>query len=58
MFESAELGHKIDKATFDAPHQYPVGIPYVIVNGVVVLDKGQHTGAKPGKVLYGRGKKV
>jgi N-acyl-D-amino-acid deacylase len=47
----------IDKATFDAPHQYPVGIPYVIVNGVVVLDKGQHTGAKPGKVLYGRGKK-
>jgi N-acyl-D-aspartate/D-glutamate deacylase len=45
-----------DKATFEYPHQYPVGIPYVIVNGVVVLDKGQHTGAKPGRVLYGRGK--
>ncbi len=48
----------IDKATFDAPHQYPVGIPYVIVNGVVVLNKGEHTGAKPGKALYGRGKEM
>lgn len=47
----------IDQATFDAPHQYPAGIPYVIVNGVVVLEKGQHTGATPGKVLYGRGRK-
>ncbi|HET9178259.1 MAG TPA: D-aminoacylase [Terriglobia bacterium] len=45
-----------DKATFEDPFQYPVGIPYVIVNGVVVIDKGQHTGAKPGQVLYGRGK--
>ncbi len=48
----------IDQATFDAPHQYSVGIPFVIVNGVVVLDKGQHTGAKPGRVLYGRGKNL
>ncbi|MBI1940684.1 MAG: hypothetical protein HYS33_04150, partial [Acidobacteria bacterium] len=48
----------IDKATFDAPHQYPLGIPYVIVNGVVVLNNGTHTGAKPGQVLYGRGKKM
>jgi N-acyl-D-aspartate/D-glutamate deacylase len=45
-----------DQATFEAPMQYPVGIPYVIVNGVVVIDRGQHTGAKPGRVLYGRGK--
>jgi N-acyl-D-aspartate/D-glutamate deacylase len=45
-----------DKATFQAPLQYPVGIPYVVVNGVVVIDQGQHTGAKPGRVLYGRGK--
>ena len=45
-----------DKATFQDPLQYPEGIPYVIVNGVVVIDKGQHTGAKPGEVLYGRGK--
>jgi N-acyl-D-aspartate/D-glutamate deacylase len=45
-----------DKATFENPLQYPEGIPYVIVNGVVVIDKGQHTGARPGQVLYGRGK--
>ena len=47
----------IDKATFKNPLQYPEGIPYVIVNRVVVTDKGNHTGAKPGQVLYGRGKR-
>jgi N-acyl-D-amino-acid deacylase len=41
----------IDKATFADPHQYPEGIPYVIVNGEIVLDKGEHTGALPGRVL-------
>jgi len=46
----------LDKATFEDPMQYPVGIPYVIVNGVVVISKGEHTGAKPGHALYGRGK--
>jgi dihydroorotase/N-acyl-D-amino-acid deacylase len=46
----------IDKATFESPLQYPVGIPFVIVNGVVVIDEGEHTGAKPGRVLYGRGR--
>jgi N-acyl-D-aspartate/D-glutamate deacylase len=46
----------IDKATFENPLQYPLGIPYVIVNGVVVIDQGQHTGEKPGRVLYGMGK--
>ncbi len=40
-----------DRATFTDPHQYPVGIPYVLVNGVVVIDQGQHTGALPGQVL-------
>ena len=40
-----------DKATFTDPHQYPAGIPYVIVNGVVVIDQEQHTGALPGQVL-------
>ncbi len=44
-----------DKATYEDPSQYPVGINYVIVNGSVVIDRGQHTGAKPGRVLYGRG---
>ena len=45
-----------DKATFENPLQDPVGIPYVIVNGVVVIDNAHHTGAKPGQVLYGPGK--
>jgi N-acyl-D-amino-acid deacylase len=45
-----------DRATFENPLQYPEGIPYVIVNGMVVIDNGEHTGAKPGRVLYGRGK--
>lgn len=46
-----------DRATFEDPSQYPAGIPYVIVNGVVVIDQGQHSGAKPGRVLYGRGRR-
>jgi N-acyl-D-aspartate/D-glutamate deacylase len=45
----------IDKATFEQPHQYPVGIPYVVVNGELVLDNGRHTGALPGKVIRGPG---
>jgi N-acyl-D-aspartate/D-glutamate deacylase len=45
-----------EKATFENPLQYSVGIEYVLVNGTVVLNKGQHTGAKPGHVLRGRGK--
>jgi dihydroorotase/N-acyl-D-amino-acid deacylase len=45
-----------DKATFENPLQYSVGIEYVVVNGVVVLNKGEHTGARPGRVLCGRGK--
>ncbi|HJR59726.1 MAG TPA: D-aminoacylase [Vicinamibacterales bacterium] len=40
-----------DAATFEQPHAYAVGIPYVIVNGVVVVKNGSHTGAKPGVVL-------
>ena len=47
----------IDKATFENPHQYPEGIEYVIVNGTPVIEKGQHLGSKPGRVLYGKGKK-
>jgi N-acyl-D-amino-acid deacylase len=42
-------------ATPRQPKQYPLGIPYVIVNGKVVVDKGAHTGALPGRALrYGR----
>ena len=40
-----------DRATYTDPHQYPEGIPCVVVNGVVVIDQGQHTGALPGQVL-------
>ncbi|HEU0005252.1 MAG TPA: D-aminoacylase [Terriglobia bacterium] len=47
----------IDKATFENPHQYPEGIEYVVVNGTLVIEKGQHLGSKPGRVLYGKGKK-
>ncbi len=45
-----------DKATFDEPKKYPVGIDYVLVNGAVVADKGQHTGVLSGRALHGRGK--
>lgn len=43
-----------DRATFDQPHQYPVGISHVIVNGQVVLSDGQMTGARPGAALRRR----
>jgi N-acyl-D-aspartate/D-glutamate deacylase len=45
-----------DRATFEQPSQYPIGIEYVIVNGTVVIERGTHTGALPGRVLYGRGR--
>jgi N-acyl-D-aspartate/D-glutamate deacylase len=41
--------------SFERPKSYAGGVPYVLVNGVLVIDKGQHTGARPGKVLRGRG---
>lgn len=41
----------IDKATYTAPFAYNEGIEFVIVNGGVVLERGEHTGAKPGRVL-------
>jgi N-acyl-D-amino-acid deacylase len=44
-----------DRATYENPQQYPTGIPYVIVNGEVVLDNGKHTSALPGSVLRGPG---
>ncbi|MEO7501538.1 MAG: amidohydrolase family protein, partial [Gemmatimonadaceae bacterium] len=45
----------IDKATFDKPHQYATGVVHVFVNGVQVLANGEHTGAKPGRVVRGPG---
>lgn len=44
-----------DRSTYEQPDLPPDGIDYVLVNGVVVVDHGHHTGARPGKVLYGPG---
>jgi N-acyl-D-amino-acid deacylase len=40
-----------DRATWVNPHQYPAGIEYVIVNGEIVVDHGEHSGRLPGKIL-------
>ena len=45
-----------DRATFENPHQYSVGVRDVFVNGVQVLKDGEHTGAKPGRAVWGPGK--
>ncbi|HEY2780711.1 MAG TPA: amidohydrolase family protein [Steroidobacteraceae bacterium] len=44
-----------DVASYENPTAYPTGIDYVLVNGQLVVDKGRHTGAKPGNVLRGAG---
>ncbi|MBX7174889.1 MAG: D-aminoacylase [Pyrinomonadaceae bacterium] len=44
-----------DNATYEKPLLSPSGIDYVLVNGQVVIEKGKHTGARPGKVIYGQG---
>jgi len=45
-----------DHATFKKPHQYATGVKHVLVNGVQVIKDGEHTGAKPGRALWGPGK--
>ncbi len=42
----------IDQATYQKPHQYPKGIEYVLVNGKLVIEHGEHTKALPGRVLH------
>jgi N-acyl-D-aspartate/D-glutamate deacylase len=44
-----------DRATYEKPMEFPTGIEWVLVNGVVTIDHGKHTGAKAGKVLWGPG---
>ncbi len=53
IFDLAALD---DRATYERPMEFPTGIEYVIVNGVVTIDRGRHTGARAGKVLYGPGR--
>jgi len=48
LFSAAAVA---DEATFTDPHRYPSGIPYVIVNGQMVIENGAHTGALPGAIL-------
>jgi N-acyl-D-amino-acid deacylase len=50
VFDPATIS---DRATFEKPHQYAVGMKHVFVNGVQVLKEGEHTGAKPGRALSG-----
>jgi N-acyl-D-amino-acid deacylase len=52
VFDPATIA---DKATFEKPHQYAVGMKHVFVNGVAVLKDGEHTGALPGRALTGPG---
>ncbi len=47
-----------DTATYEQPRQHPVGIPYVLVNGVLVKDQDRHTGATPGRALRRTGAEV
>ena len=53
VFDPATIA---DRATFENPHQYAIGVKHVFVNGVQVLKDGEHTGAKPGRALWGPGK--
>ena len=51
VFDAARIA---DKATFENPHQYAVGIDYVLVNGVAAVDRGQYMDLRPGRVLRRR----
>jgi N-acyl-D-amino-acid deacylase len=53
VFDPATIA---DRATFENPHQYAVGVRHVFVNGMQVIKDGEHTGAKPGRALWGPGK--
>jgi N-acyl-D-amino-acid deacylase len=48
VFDPATI---VDHATYAEPHQYATGVRHVLVNGVAVLRDGEHTGAKPGRVV-------
>ena len=52
IFDPAKIA---DRATYEKPHRYAVGMRHVFVNGVQVLKDGEHTGAKPGRFVRGPG---
>jgi N-acyl-D-amino-acid deacylase len=52
VFDPATIA---DRATYENPHRYAVGVRHVLVNGVPVLRDGEHTGALPGRALMHRG---
>jgi N-acyl-D-amino-acid deacylase len=52
VFDPATIA---DRATYEAPHQYAIGMRHVFVNGAQVLRDGEHTGATPGRVVRGPG---
>jgi N-acyl-D-amino-acid deacylase len=52
VFDPATIA---DHATFDVPHQYATGVSCVLVNGTLVIDHGESTGAHPGRIVRGPG---
>ncbi len=52
-----DLARIQDRSTYQQPTLPPDGIDYVLVNGQVVIEQGKHSGAKPGQVLYGPGRR-
>jgi dihydroorotase/N-acyl-D-amino-acid deacylase len=52
IFDQKTIG---DRATFENPHQASVGVYHVFVNGTAVIKNGQHTDAKPGRIVRGPG---
>lgn len=49
VFDSSTVA---DRGTYEHPEQYPAGSVHVLVNGVPGIRNGEHTGAKPGKIVY------
>ena len=54
VFDPAAIS---DRATFEKPHQFAVGMRHVFVNGGQVLKDGEHTGARPGRAVFGPGRR-
>jgi N-acyl-D-amino-acid deacylase len=55
IFDPATIA---DHATYESPRQYATGMRFVLVNGVIVLKDGEHTGALPGRIVRGAGSRA